>query len=145
MSHNRLVFEGLDELRAALRQLPAELTVEASRIVEGAANGAAAEMKSGYPPGELRDGVTVTQFHQGLFSAGMILKNRSPLGFLWDNGSEARHYITVRGNRHATGKMWGRRPAPHTFVRAMSKARRLMWRQLKDLLTRRGLLVTGGE
>ena len=45
MSSNRLVFSGLDELRAALRTLPADLTGEPSNIVEASANGAGVIMK----------------------------------------------------------------------------------------------------
>ncbi len=145
MSQNQLRFDGLAELRAALRNLPASLTTEASRIVEGAANGAAAQVRGQMPAGDARNGVTVTHFERGKFSAGAIVKNRWPLAYLWDNGSQLRHYITVRGKRHPTGKMWGRQSPPHTFIRAMVRARRLMYSQLKDLLERNGLKVSGHE
>lgn len=142
MSNNRIVFNGLAELRAALRNLPADLASDATDIVDQSAAGARDEMLGEYV-GSLRTGLTLTRVDQGKYSAGAILKNRSPLAWLWDNGSEARHYVTSRGNTHATGAMWGRRPPPHTFAKAMAKARRQMYQRLKDLLVRHGLRVSG--
>ncbi len=71
------------------------------------------------------------------------MKSRSKLAWLYDNGSQARHYITKAGKRHDTGAMWGKTPAPHLFVQTMLRARRRMYEQLKDLLTRHGLSVSG--
>lgn len=143
---NRLVFDGLDELRAALRRLPDDLTGEASHIVEGAANGAAATIGAGYAvkSGELLEGLTVTHAHAGKYGAGMVVKNTAKHAWLYDNGSEARHYVTASGAEHATGKMWGRRPPTHLFVRSVVRARRRMFEQLKAMVTRHGLVVRDG-
>jgi hypothetical protein len=138
----RIQWTGRDEFMAALRALPEELTGEASHIVEAAVNGAEAEIRSGYPAGELRDGLTVTRT-EGRFSTGAILRSKAFLAWIWENGSEARHYLTVRGHTHDTGSMWGRRPPPHTFKRAVMRKRRQMYAALKDLLVRHGLLVSG--
>lgn len=132
-------WNGLDELRESLRHLPETLKAEAAHIVEGAANGAEVDMRAGYPAGELRDGVRVTHFSGGKFSAGAIVKSTSKLAWLYENGSEARHYVTVRGNRHLTGKM----PAKHVFIPAAMRARRRMYQQLKEMLQRQGLKVSG--
>jgi hypothetical protein len=136
-------WSGLNELRAALRNLPEELTAEAGHIVEGAANGAAVDIKRDYAKhrrtGDLQDGLTVTHFEKGKFSAGAIVKNTAKHAWLFDNGSQARHYITKRGKKHATGAM----PPSHIFVRGAIRARRKMYEQLKALLERKGLVVTG--
>jgi hypothetical protein len=139
MSRNSLKFQGLEELRAALRNLPAELTAEATRIVEGAANGAAADIKRNYPvrTGHLRDHLTVTHYDQGKFSTGAIVKNTSPHAWMFENGTQARH-TAIGANR-------GAMPPGHVFIPRITRARRLMWTQLKELLTRKGLLVTSHE
>lgn len=137
MSRNRLVFEGLNELKAALRDLPDNLIGEASNIVEGAANGAATEIRSKYPhrTGNLRDGVTVTHFDGGRFSAGAIVKNTAKHAHIFEIGTQARH-TAIGANR-------GSMPPGHVFVPAVIKARRGMFAALKDLLVRNGLVVSG--
>jgi hypothetical protein len=136
-----LRFDGLEELRAAFRNLPAELTGEAAHIIEGEANAAATEIKRGYHvrTGHLRDHLTVTHFEKGRFSAGAIVKNTAPHAWLYDNGSQARHWASGK----STGAMWGRTPPTHLFVRTMIKHRRVMWGKLKELLVRHGLVVSG--
>ena len=147
MANNRLVFDGLAELKAQLRALPAELTVEASRIVDATANAAATEIRTEYGrhnvTGDLQSGVVVTHVDQGKYAAGALVKSTSPHAWLFDNGSQARHYFSKNGKTHSTGKMWGRIPPTHVFVRTVSKARRGMFGKLKDMLVRNGLIVTG--
>ncbi len=137
MANNRLVFEGLAELRAALRRLPAELTTEASRIVDGAANGGAADIKRTYPrrTGNLGDHVSVTHFDQGRFSAGAIVKNTATHAWMFEHGTQARH-TAIGANR-------GSMPPGHVFIPRIMRARRLMYTQLADLLRRHGFQVTG--
>lgn len=141
MANNRLVFDGLEQLKADLRRLPDELKAEASQIVEGAANDASAEIKSGYHvrTGNLRDHIYVTHQDAGRFSAGAIVKNTAKHAWLYDNGSQARH----RASGASTGTMWGHTPPTHLFVKTVIKFRRRMYAQLKDLLTRKGLTVSG--
>lgn len=141
MSGVRLVFNGLAELKAALLHLPADLTGEATHLVDGIANGAAADLKAAYPErtGHLRAGVSVTHVDRGTFSAGAIVKSTAPHAWLFDNGSQARHYITKNGKTHVTGAM----PPTHVFVKTLVEARRRMWEQLRGLLERHGLVVSG--
>lgn len=138
MSNNRLVFNGLDDLRAALRQLPEELTGEASHILEAAANGAAVDIRSGYAghrrSGDLQDKVTVEHGVSG-FAASAVVKSNSRHAWLFENGSQARH-TAIGANR-------GSMPPAHVFVPVLIRKRRAMYDQLKDLLTRKGLLVSG--
>jgi bacteriophage HK97-gp10 putative tail-component len=137
VSNNRIVFEGLDELRAALRALPETLTQEASAIVDGAANAAADEIRDAYPErsGNLRNHVVVTHFEGGRFSAGAIVKNTAKHAWIFENGSQARH-TTIGANR-------GSMPPGHVFVPRAVRYRRAMYQRLKDLLVRHGLIVSG--
>jgi hypothetical protein len=141
MSGNRIVFEGLDELRAELLALPDALTGEASHILEAAANAAAADIKAGYHvvTGELRDGLTVTQRSAGRFGAAFTVRNTSRLAWLYDNGSQARHWLSGK----STGTMWGKTAPTHLFVGTVIRRRRSMYEALKALVARHGLTVSG--
>ncbi len=134
---NGFRWSGLDELREELRNLPEEMTGEASHIVEGAANSAEADIKAGYPSrtGNLRNHLQQTHFDRGRFSAGVILKNTARHAWLFENGSQARH-TDIGADR-------GSMPAGHVFVPAVLKARRRMYEELKALVTRKGLQVSG--
>lgn len=136
-----LRWDGLDELRLALRNMPQDLTAEAAHIVEGAANGAEVDIRAEYNQvtGNLRDGLRQTHFEDSKFSVGVLLKSTSPHAWLWDNGSEARHWASGK----STGTMWGKTPPQHTFVRTVVRARRRMYEQLQQMLERHGLTVTG--
>lgn len=138
MANNRFVFEGLDELRAELRKLPETLTGEASHIIEGAANGAAATIKGHYArvSGNLVDGVSVT-FQRNQFAAGALVKSASEHAWIYENGTQVRHF-----NGANRGSM---PPAPpgRAFIPPMIKARRRMYDQFIDLLERHGLVVSG--
>lgn len=143
MSSNRIVFSGLEELKESLRNLPADLAGEASHVVEGAANAAMVAMGSGYAShwhsGNLQKGLQVTHFEPGRFSAGAIVKNTAKHAYIFENGTEARYYYTMRGAKHVTGKM----PPGHVFIPAAIRARRAMYEGLSDVVTRHGFSVTG--
>ena len=137
MSNNRLKFEGLDELRASLRRLPAELRGEAQNIVVAHANQAALEIKQKYPSrtGKLRDGVEVVALESGDRVAGAIVRNKAKHAFIFENGTQARHN-DIGANR-------GSMPPGHVFIPAMIRARRRMYDALRELLRRKGLRVIG--
>lgn len=128
-------WEGLEEFKGALRQLPTELAGEASHIVTAVANGAIVDMRADYPPGELRDGVDQTTLSIGTFGVGIQIRNRSNWSWHWDHGTQMRHWI----NGKSTGQM---RPH-HTFGRTMTQSRRRMYEQFALLLERHGLAVSG--
>lgn len=138
----RFVFDGLDELKAQLRALPAELGGEAGNIIEGATNSAEQKIKAAYSrhrlTGELAEKTQATVTRTA-FGAEGIVKNTSKLAHIFEKGSEVRHYVTVRGNQHVTGRM----PAAHVFAKVMPAERRRMWQQIRDLLVRHGLIVSG--
>jgi len=141
VSNNRLEIQGLAELKAALRQLPYELKGEAQHIVEGAANGAAAQVKQNYvrgKTGNLIAGVYVRNSEVGAFGAGAIVVSKAKHAWLYENGSQLRH--------NAKGANRGVMPAAppgRAFIPVMIKTRRRMYEQLKDVLVRNGLQVTG--
>ena len=143
MSANRFVFEGLAELRAELRNLPAALAGEASAIVVHAAEGAANTIRAEYGrhrvTGHLMDRVTVTQPDAGSYGVAMVVKVTDPIAWLFDNGSQARHWAGGK----STGIMWGKTPPTHVFVKTMIAARRRMYEELAALLERHGLVVSG--
>ncbi len=141
-----LRFDGLEELKAALRNLPTELTAEATHLVEGRANAAATEIRTIYGrhrvTGHLQDGVTVTHTERGKWSAGAIVKSAARHAWIFEYGTEARHYITINGKVHNTGEMWGKRTPPRpAFVGTIQKHRRALWQEFRALLERHGLLV----
>lgn len=141
MSSNRFVWSGLDELKAQLRALPPELGGEAAHLIEARANGAAVTIRSGYPSkrGDLRKGLTVTHTRTP-FGARSVVTNSSDEALVFERGSEARHYISEHGVRHLTGKM----PPNPLFTQTMQRERRALYDvDLRDLLTRKGLTVTG--
>jgi hypothetical protein len=139
VSSSQFVFDGIAELKEALRRLPHEFTEEAVHIVEGVANGAAATIKGNYArvSGNLVDGVSV-DIERGAFAASAVVKSKSPHAWIYENGTQVRH-TDAGANR---GRM---PPAPpgRAFIPAMIKARRRMYEQFAAMLERHGLVVTG--
>jgi hypothetical protein len=138
-----MIWEGLDEFRAALRQLPAELTAEASHIVQGTANAAIVDMRAEYPEGELRDKLFQSGVDRGTYGTGILIKNASGWAWHWDHGTKLRHTHGGARQGHGTGAEWGGGAPPHTFGRIMAQQRRLMYEQLKAMMESHGLTVTG--
>jgi len=132
-----MVFDGLAELRRQLRNLPPDLTAEAQRITEDAANRAAARIRASYPrrSGALVGGVTVTHFEGGKFFAGAILKNRSPHAAIFEVGTQTRK-TDLGANR-------GSMPPGNVFVPIAIQERRQMYEDLKDLVDSNGFTVRG--
>jgi hypothetical protein len=132
-----VTWTGLDELKQQLRELPKNLHGEASHICEAEANAAAATIKAGYPvkTGDLRDKLTVERVDAGPFSTGFVVKNTSKLAYIFENGTQARH----------TAKGWnrGRMPPGRVFIPTVARRRRTMYQNLKAMLERYGLTVTG--
>ena len=138
-SNNRFEFQGLAELREALRNLPTALTGEASHIIEGAANSATAQIKRNYASvsGDLVEGVRA-DFQRGQFSAGAKITSAAKHAVIYENGTQVRHTSTG-ANRGAMP------PAPpgRAFIPVLRKTRLAMYAQFRALLERHGLVVTG--
>lgn len=138
MSNNRLKFDGLEELRASLRRLPRELRDDAQTIIVQRAEAAATEVRQKYPrrTGDLASKVEVKVLtNAGKFIAGALVRNRSKLAFIFENGTQARH--------NAIGANRGSMPPGNVFVPAMIRSRRRMYEQLREMVKRKGLRVIG--
>lgn len=137
MSNNRLKFEGLDDLRLELRRLPKDMRDEAAEIVYDSAENGAKDAISNYPrrSGDLADGVEVQRLEGSSAFAGAIVKNKSKLAFIFENGTQARH--------SGLGANRGAMPPGHVFVPAMIRARRKMYDRLREMMRRKGLKVIG--
>lgn len=140
MSVSRFEWDGLAELREALRHLPEALAGEAADIVESAANSAVADVRAAYPTGPtgtLLKRLEMT-FTRSRFGTVAIVRNKAPHSHLYERGTKDRRYTTKRGNDHRTGVM----PAAHVFIPVMQRRRREMYARLRELLVRHGLIVS---
>ena len=131
-----LVWSGLSELKADLRNLPHELAGEANHIVQAAANRAEADARAAYPvrTGNLRDGMQQQVTDESEFGVSIRVKNTAHHAWIFEYGTQARHHGL---------KTWGPMPAGNVFVPAMEKNRRWMYDELTLMLLRHGLGVQG--
>ena len=135
----RLTLEGLDELRAALRQLPEALATEASDIVSAHANAAERDIVGGYPQGStgnLRNRVTI-EHDRTKVSVSARVRSRSPHAHLFEDGT-ARRQTTKGYNR-------GRMPVAPQDQSMIPKAirwRARMYARLAAMLEREGFEVS---
>lgn len=136
-SNNRLVIEGLDELRQALRSLPARLREEAGRIVvkraESAKQQAVATYEAHARTGNLARGVTITHDYSQ-YGQVAIVRSRAKHAWMFENGTQARH-TGLGANR-------GAMPPAHAFIPAMVRERRAMNDELIEIVRREGLQVS---
>lgn len=132
-----LKWDGLEAFKAELDKLPEDLTTDADPIVHTAADSAAEDIKAAYPvrTGNLRNHVYVSQRDKGKDTSVWMVKNTAKHAFIFENGTQARH-TSIGANR-------GAMPPGHVFIPAVIKRRRQMYQRLKDLLARKGLVVTG--
>ncbi len=130
-------FDGLAELKESLRTLPESLAAEGGNIVEAETNAAAVDIRSD-PSYPLRETVEASTQKTARAAVGTVT-NTSRLAYIFEEGTEARHYVTVNGKNHLTGKI----PPGHKFVPKVMAARRKMYEALADLLRRNGLEVSG--
>lgn len=137
-----LKFDGLTELRAALRKLPEDLAGEASHIVEGIANGAASEVRRGYSRGKsgrMIDGVQVTHLSTSKAAAGALLKSSAPEATIWEYTKEQRRQTRSGANRGVMRLP----PENKRMIPIVVRARKRMYAQLTDLLRRAGFVIEG--
>jgi hypothetical protein len=135
-----VIWNGLEEYMAELKQLPEACLGEAGKAIEGEVNGAFVAVAQVYErhrfTGTLRRRLTISHLAIGTHVYGVVLKSGSPLAWLFDNGSQARHWKSGKG----TGEMWGKtsNPPTHTFSRAVGKARRKLSGLFREMLLRHG-------
>ena len=146
----RIYFDGLDELKAAFLTLPTELKGEATGVVLDAAHQARGAIAAAYPlgpegrktkPGNLKRGVKVTVKEIGPYGVAAQVRSTAPHAWLFEHGSQARHYITRNGVRHDTGAM----PPKPVLIPTMVRSRRAMYVRLADTVIKaHGLTVLWG-
>ena len=137
-----LKIHGINELKQALADLPANLKGQATAIVLDNAHAAANDIRSQYPTGltgNLKKGVKVVVKEVGPVGVAAQVRSSAPHAHLWEFGTEARH--TKLGWNRGVMK---RPPAP-VFIPTMIKYRRLMYRKLAAIIEAQGLTVKGDE
>jgi hypothetical protein len=132
---SRVRFEGLEELQEALRTLPAELLLEATTIVQDAAEGAKTKIAAGYPSRAttLRDGLEVNTVSATAMGVVVLLRNKAPESRWFEFGTQVRH-TKLGWNR-------GQMPATPVFFPEFYRARRGQWAALAAMVERHGLTV----
>jgi hypothetical protein len=132
-----VTWSGMDDLMTALRTLPERLAGEAQGIVKGAADDAQTAIAAGYPSrtGDLKRRLRLVTKATGPYGVGYQVRNTSPIAWIFESGSQARH-TRLGANR-------GAMPPGHVFIPAVVRARTQMYRALKAMLEREGLLVSG--
>jgi len=148
-----VVWHGLDEYKQELRRLPQDCLAESAKIVEGGVNSAFVQIASVYGAhrvtGDLRKGLKIAPLKvRKQMTTGLVLTSNSQLAWLFDHGSQARHYYhrmtgddwktRSKGTLHSTGAMWGKTPPTFIFKRTVGQSKRKIGRQLRDMLRRRG-------
>lgn len=145
MGKSTMEWRGMDEFREELRKLPEACRGEAAKVVEAEVNGAYVTIKRVYEAhvwtGTLTRRLTISPLKvQGQMTTGLVLRSGSPLAWLFDNGSKARHYVTVNGKKHLTGSM----RAYRIFGRTAAFTRRKIRGLLIAMVERHGAKVTDG-
>lgn len=143
---NSVVWNGLDEYRAQLKQLPEACTKEAANVVEAGVNSAYVTISGVYGAhrhtGTLQKRLKIEPLKQKRqLTTGLVLKSGSPIAWLFDNGSQARHHASGK----STGTMWGKTPPTHIFVKTIIAARRKITDALKAMVLRNGATSVSGE
>jgi hypothetical protein len=130
---------GMEEFKQALRNLPDELVAESDHIVEGSANAAAFEIRSAYGQhrhsGNLQASVVVEERKRSRVSVRYQVRAKAPHAHLFEFGTQVRHT--------KAGLTRGRMPPGNIFIPLYRKRLRRMFDELKALLQRKGLRVTG--
>lgn len=130
----RLEFEGLDDLREALKRLPQELAEKASTVVKETAQQVGSDVIANYPDrsGNLRSGVSVKVTGSSVSTTG-IVRSASPHAHLYENGTARRQ--TDRGYNRG---VMPRGPNDALVGVRAGRARRKMYDQLKDVVQQAG-------
>jgi hypothetical protein len=132
----QLTFVGLADLRRMLRDLPRDLASRAVAIVEGEADGAAAEIKAAYPEGDtgnLRRGVRVGTAKSGPHTVRRVVRSTAQHASIFETGTQTR--------QTALGYNRGFMPGANIFVPVVVRRRRAMFEQLVTVVEEAGLDV----
>jgi hypothetical protein len=140
VSSNRLVMEGLNELREQLRNLPEDLAREAGVIVLAQAEMAKDQIQRAYPEktGRLRGGITVTREALDRGGAAAIVRSRAPHAHLHEYGTQPR-----RTNKGANRGFMPKADEGERMIPIIVRRRRAMVEALIAMVRRAGLTVEG--
>jgi len=148
---SRIIFNGLNELRGALRNLPVDLRDDAQAIVSSHAAAAATKIRDAYPigpsrffkklnyrypGGELKKGVVVEGLDNSAFGTRVVVKSKAKHAWLFENGSSLR--------KTAAGVPRGHMPAGKVMIPIVIRERRAMLDDFVALLERAGMTVRRG-
>lgn len=139
MSAAKVELIGMAQFRAALRQLPEELSAEAGAIVEAHTIEAARQVQAGYPQGptgNLRRGVTSKVEHSRFGGSGEV-KSRAKHASIFERGT-VRRQTRTGANRGSMPKP----PVEQRFIPKVIRLRSRMTRQLIALVERAGFVVS---
>jgi hypothetical protein len=134
----RVQLQGVQELRAALRNLPSDLAQEADVVIRATAEDMARAATSAYPEGptgNLKRGVTV-ETNSSRFGIGAIVRSRAKHASIFERGTQVRR----------TGKGWNRGAMPQPpeserFIPKAIRSRRRMTQALIDIVRKAGFEV----
>jgi hypothetical protein len=134
-----MIWQGLPQLIAELRNLPGHLGDEAADRIEDAVEHTASSLRQVYPigdTGKLRAGIR-TQMSRSAFGASGTVVSASRHAHLWEFGTQDRE----------TAKGWkrGKMPSEHRSGLAViaPRWRRRMYQELAEILRREGFVVSG--
>ena len=144
MAQSTMRWDGLAAFREELRQLPEACRGEAAKVVEGEVNAAYVTVKRVYEAhrhtGTLSKRLAIAPLKvQGQMTTGLILKSGSPLAWLFDNGSQVRHYTGTDKRGHVNvNALRGKMPGYHIFGRTAAFTRRKIRALLIEMVRRHG-------
>jgi len=133
-----LRFRGLDELRAALKALPRDLTADAAREIDTAGRDTAAAIADAYPigkTGRLRGGVSVRRLTTGPYAARTQVRSDAPYANAYESGT------TIRTTR--AGHNRGRVTAHPTAIPVLIRVRARLQETLIAIVKQAGLVIRG--
>lgn len=134
----KVTLEGLEELREALRSLPADLTREAEDIVVRHATQAEQDIQSNYPrhTGNLKQGMRMEVEH-ATYGVSARVRSTAKHAFIFENGTVQR--------KTRNGANRGAMPAASSaqaFIPQVIRQRRAMTADLIALVERAGFQVS---
>jgi hypothetical protein len=139
VSNNRLELNGLADLMAALRKLPAELAAEAAEHIDDTVEVTASSLIQSYPLGDtgnLRKGVKKSVTRSAFGAVGEV-KSTSPHAHLWEFGTQNRQ----------TRQGWNRGKLKDQYNRGLVgislRERKKLNVKLIELVKRAGFEVSG--
>jgi hypothetical protein len=133
----KLEIKGLDELRAALKKLPADLQREAAVIVQAQAEQMAVDVQGAFPmgpTGNLRSHVRTVVSGNTVGGVSARVLATAKHSHIYEKGTKSRQW--------KNGKSTGVMPAGNKFIPIAILRRRVMTAALVDVVERAGLTVT---